>query len=410
MPKNANDKPYHHMTGRYPVSRSQRVSPSLAITTIMKRNLLFTAFVALALLSCTVQAKDTVVTDVAGRQVHIDTPVKRMILGEGRQIYLLSVLQPDAPFKGVVGWREDLSQADPENYEAYAARFPDIENIPTFGGFKDGTFDVEQAAALKPDVVFMNIEAQTATEDAGYEGKLAALGIPIVYVDFRENPIKDTTPSIRLMGQLLGKDNEAERFIEFSDEQMARVTDVIEKANPKRPRVFIDRAGGYSDDCCMSFGPHNFGEYVDIAGGQNIADGIIPNTFGTLNPEQIIASNPEQVVVTGGDWEAYVPGGAWVGVGPGADMTKARQKLEALTHRTAMTGIEAVKQGQVHAIWHQFYNSPYYFVAIQQLAKWFHPDLFQDLDPDATLAELHERFLPLSYQPGYWVSLEAADE
>ncbi len=147
--------------------RLRRVSLSLAITIIMKRHLLFTAFLTFALLSCAVQAKEVVVTDVAGRQVHIDTPVKRMILGEGRQIYLLSVLQPKTPFEGVVGWREDLAQADPETYEAYAARFPELRNIPTFGGFKDGTFDVEQAAALKPDVVFMNIEAKTATEDAG---------------------------------------------------------------------------------------------------------------------------------------------------------------------------------------------------------------------------------------------------
>ncbi|WP_189519933.1 ABC transporter substrate-binding protein [Kushneria pakistanensis] len=376
----------------------------------MKRHLLFTAFITFALLSCAAQAKDVVVTDVAGRQVHIDTPIKRMILGEGRQIYLLSVLQPETPFEGVVGWREDLAQADPETYDAYAARFPELKKIPTFGGFKDGTFDVEQAASLKPDVVFMNIEAKTATEDAGYEAKLAALGIPIVYVDFREDPIKDTPASIRLMGRLLDKEDKAERFIDFSNQQMARVTDVIEKARPERPRVFIDRAGGYSDDCCMSFGPHNFGDYVRIAGGQNIADDIIPTTFGTLNPEQIIASNPEQVVVTGGDWEAYVPGGAWVGVGPGADTAQARRKLEALTHRTAMTGIDAVRQDQVHAIWHQFYNSPYYFVAIQQLAKWFHPELFEDLDPDATMRELHERFLPLTYQPGYWVSLEAGHE
>ncbi|WP_456268382.1 ABC transporter substrate-binding protein [Kushneria sp. AK178] len=376
----------------------------------MKRHLLLTAFIALALLSCVAQAREVVVTDVAGRQVPVDTPVERMILGEGRQIYLLSALQPEAPFRGVVGWRDDLSQADPETWEAYADRFPEMKEIPTFGGFKDGTFDVEQAAALSPDVVFMNIEARTATEDAGYEDKLAALGIPIVYVDFRENPIRDTPASIRLMGQLLGKDEAAERFIDFSSEQMARVTDVIEKADPERPRVFIDRAGGYSDDCCMSFGPHNFGDYVRIAGGQNIADDIIPGTFGTLNPEQIIASNPEQVVVTGGDWEAYVPGGAWVGVGPGADMTEARRKLEALTHRTAMTGIEAVKNDQVHAIWHQFYNSPYYFVAVQRLAKWFHPGLFEDLDPDATMAELHERFLPLTYQPGYWVSLETKND
>ncbi|WP_417285515.1 ABC transporter substrate-binding protein [Cobetia marina] len=351
-------------------------------------------------------AEEITLTDIAGRQVTLDAPVERMILGEGRQVYLLGALEPEAPFNKVVGWREDFSQADPDNYAHYAKRFPELEKIPTFGGFKDGTFDVEQAAALKPDVVLMNLEARQATEDAAYDDKLAQLDIPIVYVDFREDPLANTTPSMRLVGQLLGKEDRAEAFIAYTEEQMARVTDVIAEQDPQRPDVFIDRAGGYSDDCCMSFGPGNFGEYVDLAGGHNIAEGIIPSTFGTLNPEQIIAANPEHVVVTGGSWDAYVPGGKWVGVGPGADQDLAREKLQALTQRTAMTGIQAVDNDNFHAIWHQFYNSPYYFVAVQKMAKWFHPELFADLDPEATMQELHERFLPVDYAPGYWVSLK----
>jgi iron complex transport system substrate-binding protein len=46
-------------------------------------------------------------------------------------------------------------------------------------------------------------------------------------------------------------------------------------------------------------------------------------------------------------------------------------------------------------------------VAIQAMAKWLHPDLFNDIDPDATFREFHQRFLPLAYQPGYWVTLPA---
>ena len=73
--------------------------------------------------------------------------------------------------------------------------------------------------------------------------------------------------------------------------------------------------------------------------------------------------------------------------------------------RPAFTGVKAKETGNVHAIWHQFYTNPFQFVAIQQIAKWLHPELFADLDPDATFKELHERFLPIAYKPGYWVSL-----
>ncbi|NHF72020.1 ABC transporter substrate-binding protein [Paracoccus sp. 12-3] len=350
-------------------------------------------------------ADPVTVVDVTGREVTLEAPAERIILGEGRQIYLLGALEREDPFKRVVGWREDLLQADPDTYALYAEKFPALKDLPTFGGFKDGTFDVEQAASLNPDLVLMNLEAKQATEDAGYDDKLAELGIPIVYVDFREDPVAHSIESMRIMGQVTGQEERAEEYVSFVDAQMARVTDVLAGAEFERPRVFVDRAGGYSDDCCMTFGNGNFGEYVEIAGGTNIAKDILPTTFGTLNPEQIIAANPQQVIVTGGQWEAYVPGGAWVGVGPGSDLSQARDKLQALTERTAMTGIEAVKTGQVHAIWHQFYDNPYYFVAVQQLAKWLHPELFADLDPEATLQELHERFLPVPYKPGYWVSL-----
>lgn len=45
----------------------------------------------------------------------------------------------------------------------------------------------------------------------------------------------------------------------------------------------------------MSFGTGNFVDYVTLASGSNIAEGIITNSFGVLNPEQIIFANSEHV-------------------------------------------------------------------------------------------------------------------
>ena len=368
------------------------------------------ATLALALFSgMAIAGEKVTVKDITGRDVQVSVPVERVILGEGRQIYFTAALDTEAPFKRIIGWRDDFQKADLDGYNAYLEKYPEMKKIPTFGGMKDGTFDIEQAVTLKPDVIIMNIDAKSATEESGYIEKLAKVGIPLVYVDFREKAMENTTPSMRLIGKLFGKEARAEEFVKFHDEQLARVTDVLAKAGDiKKPVVFIERAGGYSDDCCMSFGNENFGRMVEIAGGINLAKDIIPGTFGTVNPEQIIASNPDQVIVTGANWELYVPGGDWVGVGPGADKALATSKLQKLMHRPAFTDITAVKTGNVHAIWHQFYNNPYQFVAIQQIAKWLHPDLFKDLDPEATFKELHERFLPVEYRSGYFVSLNAS--
>jgi iron complex transport system substrate-binding protein len=346
------------------------------------------------------------VTDLLGRKVKVHLPVRRVILGEGRQLYLVAALDTQNPIERIVGWRKDLIQSDPDTYGAYLRKFPDIAKIPTFGGFEDGTFDIEQAISQQPDVIILNIEAQHATEDARYIEKLDALGIPVVYVDFRNNPMANTEPTMRLFGKLFGKEARAEAFIDFRNQQIRRVTDVIKASQAPRPNVFIERIGGYTDDCCLSFGNENFGRFVEMAGGNNIAKGIIASTFGQLNPEQVIVANPEHVVVTSANWEAFAPSGRWVGVGPGADLTEARRKLAWYTQRPAYAGIKAQDTQAFHAIWHQFYNSPYQFMAIQQLAKWFHPTLFADLDPDASFRELHERFLPVPYESGYFVSLK----
>jgi iron complex transport system substrate-binding protein len=350
----------------------------------------------------------TTVTDVAGRTVKVRAPVERVILGEGRQIYVVAALDREAPFRRIVAWRDDLPKADPATYRLYAARDPGIAKLPVFGGMKEGSFDIEQAVALKPDVLLMNVESKAASDEARLVEKLAEVGIPVVYVDFRERPFENTEPSLRLMGRLFGREEAAEAFIAFRARHIALVEERLrDLREADKPLVMVDRAGGFSDDCCMSFGRENFGRMVEVAGGRNLGSGLIPGTFGTISPEKIVAARPDVVIVTGASWEAYVPGGAWVGVGPGADLAQARRKLATLMRRPAFTTTPAAETGRAHAIWHQFYNSPYQFVAVQQIAKWLHPERFRDLDPGATLAELHARFLPVPYEPGYWTSLPA---
>jgi iron complex transport system substrate-binding protein len=347
----------------------------------------------------------TIVTDLAGRRVALRTPVRRVILGEGRQLYLVAALDTGDPLQRLVGWRPDLAQADPDTYAQYLAKFPKLAGLPVFGRVEDGGFDIERAIALQPDLIILNLEHQRASDDARLIDKLAAAGIAVVYVDFRHRPVENTEPTLRLLGTLFDRSERAEALIAFRAAQLRRVTDVIAARQPARPRVFIERGGGYSPDCCMTFGDENFGRYVEMAGGRNIAKALLPGTFGHLNPEQVLAADPQHVVVTSANWEAYMPGGPWIGVGPGADLHEAARKLQGFTQRPAYTGTAAQRDRRFHAIWHQFYNSPYQFVAVQHLARWFHPELFADLDPDAAFRELHERFLPVPYRPGYAVSL-----
>ena len=42
---------------------------------------------------------------------------------------------------------------------------------------------------------------------------------------------------------------------------------------------------------------------------------------------------------------------------------------------------------------------------MQAFAKWLHPDLFEDVDPEATMVKLHDEFLPIDYSGVFWGSL-----
>lgn len=357
-------------------------------------------------------AKPVTLIDAAGRQVEIDAPAHRVLLGEGRQIGVVAALEGRHAFDTVVGWRDDLITKDMDTYQAYLAVFPDIGKLPRFGYVGNGTFNLEAAIALKPDVMTLNIESKEAADESGLEAKLAAAGIKLVYIDFRADPEANTERSILALGAIFDAGDKAQSFVDERRRAIARVTDVI-AAHPdlKRPKVYLERAPGMTPDavCCRTFGPLNFGRMIDLAGGHNIGADFIKTVFGELNPEQLIVSDPDIVMVTGANWKGSSDIDDFVSLGPGADIDKAREKLKGLMQSQPFASLSAVKAGRVFGIWHQFYGTPFDFVAVQQLAKWFHPDLFRDLDPQATFADFHKRYLPVAYRSGYFVTLNGGE-
>lgn len=348
------------------------------------------------------------VTDVAGREVQFDAPVERVILGEGRLIYSLATIETENPFAHVVGWRNDLWTTDQVTFDAYVEKFPEAADLPFLGNLTDGTLQTETVVTLDPDVLILPIGNKTAADEVKLDEMLDGIGVKIVYVDFREHIIDNTVPSLHILGQLFGKEERAQEVAAFWQGKMDAIATVLADNNPERPDVFMYRAAGLVE-CCGTFGPDNFGLMVELAGGHNLGSDFLPGYTGSINPEQVIASNPDIVVVTGSDWRNSNNATSYVSVGPGAaeDAEASRAALAAVVDAPAFVGSKAVANGDVHAIWHQFYTSPYQFVAIEEMAKWFHPELFADVDADATFREFYDRFLPIAYKPGAWISLKA---
>ncbi|MFC6477975.1 hypothetical protein ACFQDN_17845 [Pseudomonas asuensis] len=73
------------------------------------------------------------ITDIAGRQVEIPANVDRILLGEGRMLYALALLEGDKPLDRIVGWQGELTTVDKQGYAAYKAKYPQIDKIPTIG-------------------------------------------------------------------------------------------------------------------------------------------------------------------------------------------------------------------------------------------------------------------------------------
>ncbi len=348
-----------------------------------------------------------VLTDIAGRTVTIDMPVERIILGEARQIYIAAALQPGNPFNKIVGWRNDLRRFDADTYNKYMEIFPEVADIPEFGSPYSGEFSVENAIALQADVVTLNLGGLERAKEAGMIDQLAAVGIPVVVIDYRQFPLENTVPSTILLGRLFDQEERAQEIVDFYLQQVNKVYSRIEGIEKDKPTVLVDTAAGIqgAENCCRTYGRANLGLMVERAGGINIGSELVPGWSGTLNPEQIFVADPDVIIATGSNWFTYNPEGDFVSLGYFTDPADARMRLQALGQkRPGWTELTALNQGRHHVVWHQFYNSPYNFVVLQQFAKWFYPEEFADMDPVANFAEFHDRFLPISYSGAFFVS------
>lgn len=356
-----------------------------------------------------VAAETVELTDLAGRTVTVRKGVRRMILGEGRQIYALALLDKDDPFRRVVGWKDDLKQNDPDAWRKYKAKFPHAEQIADFGNPYSGDFSVEKVIALDADVVVLDLGNYFKARETGLIEKLEKASIPVVFIDWREDPSQNTLPSLILLGRMLDRQTEALAFGDFYLRQMRLVyTRVGNLAEKDRPLVFMERAAGYNpNSCCATWGATNFGKFVEEAGGRNWGSRAFAGSAGgDVNPEKIIADDPDFYFLTGANWSESTPNTTAVLLGYEATPEKVQARLKALMQRPGLPLLKATREKRVMAFYHQFYNSPYAFVAVQAMAKALHPDRFKDVDPKATWEELHAKFLPISPSGVFWASLQ----
>lgn len=353
------------------------------------------------------QAKEQITfTDLSGRVVTVSVPVDHLILGEGRYLPTLGILDRDNPVKRVVGMMGEFQKYDPATYAQYVDHFPKIRDIPLIGSAGEASFSIEKAFTVRPQVALFGLGSGHGPNDKSKTviQQLEAAGIPVVILDFRMDPLKNTPKSMEILGKLFGKEADALAFntfykqrLDYIETKLADVTD--------RPTVFMETHVGMVPNCCRAFGRQMMGRFIEWAGGINAFGEMIPGAVGQLNVEHLLTSQPDVYIGSAiGSAATFEKFPTYITLGVGTSNEMAQTTLGNVLARTGVAQLDAVKQGRAHAIWHHFYNTPMNLVAVEVIAKWLHPEVFGDLQPEQTLKTYFDRFQAVPLNGIYWVT------
>jgi iron complex transport system substrate-binding protein len=348
------------------------------------------------------QAKTITVTDMEGRSVTVKAPVERIVLMESSKTHELAAIDGAGIVDKIVGWDNDFKDNAGDGYVKFVKKYPKLADIPDVGSLDDNTFSVEKVIALNPDVVIMHNWEFMWSGDATKEAlaKLEQAGIPVVFVDFYMDPMVNSTKSMLLLGQVLGKEKRAKEIVDFYDQHVNTVYSRLAKSDGPKPGVYIETGYNGPETYGITEGDVGWGSIVKKAGGNNIVETLLGNTSKAISPEFLVNQSPDIIILTGRNWST--PGSIRMGYTSTAADTKST--MDAYVARPGWNTINAVKNRNVYGIYHGYCFSIYNFVALEAFAKWFYPEEFKDIDPNATIREYHEKFMPIEYDGTFMYS------
>ncbi|MCP8306509.1 MAG: ABC transporter substrate-binding protein [archaeon] len=225
--------------------------------------------------------------------------------------------------------------------------------------------NLEVLLELEPDLVvadaMLSSELRSMIEDAG---------VPVI-VDTPSDP-RRLKNLIKNLGLILGEEEKAEEIVDYIESYENLVEERVGnlEANEK-PLVYYERGSGLWTSCAAGSVLH---EILVDAGGINIAAGAsIP--YPTLSAEYVADKIPDIIIKTisrsGGEVAAF------------------QNSRDEMLSRSGLSDVKAIKEGRVYVIENMVIMGIRYPVGLLYLAKWFHPSLFEDIDP----ATIHEQLI-----------------
>jgi iron complex transport system substrate-binding protein len=261
--------------------------------------------------------------------------------------------------------------------------FPEMIDLPTVGKWSEP--DIEAIISLNPDIVIADLRTPDPEK---LEDKLEGTGITVVRMGFTYPDYSSS--EIMALGYILDRKDDARELNSFAGKYLDLIEEQVSSiAESERPRVYPIY---YTSADLWKTGSN--GSIVDmlcgLAGGENIAHDLTGGTGGmypTVDPEWVVGENP-QIIFT---WSS--PGGYSL-----TNDTAMRELWTKIVQAPELSRVDAAKDERVHLMTTEITSRPRWFVGLSYLAKWFYPEKFPDLDPEAIHKEYLERFQGLKYQ------------
>lgn len=255
-----------------------------------------------------------------------------------------------------------------------------IKDKPVVGSTFE--WDIEKILQIKPDVVLAYAsydfsEQRKALEDAG---------ITLVQMNFHKP--ETYAGETRNLGWLLGRREKVEELIDFETQHLELIEERLKGLKEdETPRVYAE---SYKDYQYGSTGSVSLA--IDPCGGTDIFSDL--NGTVDIDPESVISKNPDVVIKM--TFNTYVPESGY----NAANSTQMAEKVEDIMNRTGWSSINAVRDGKVYIISSDA-SSIHPSIFNSYVAKWLHPELFEDMDPVAVHEEWLQKFLGIDYKGVY---------
>jgi len=312
--------------------------------------------------------KELTFIDVCEKAVTIKKPVEKIVVLSDSQADAIRVLGAE---DRVVGINSGLAS---EN-----TLLPVMSELPTVGGGRGQTLNYEAILDLQPDIILPSGESEEELE------KKVNPWVTVVRFDFYVPDIM--AKQMMELGYILDAKDEAEEFVDFYSGTLNTIKERTEGlTEDEKPRVFYC---GYisAEYRYYAITPKQWlGSVLTMAGGNNIAADLSANM---VDPEWILVQNPDIIIDHEG---SSLPAGYDTD-----DIAGAKDIIEQMVSEPGWEKIKAVEAGNVYIEASDIDSGPQLFIVVAYMAKWFYPELFEDLDPEATQREYLDRFQRIEY-------------